>query len=355
MPVKRDIDQRVQKIWYGDSSLRWLLSPFAWIYALVVACRRWLYAAGLLRSFSVAAPVVIVGNITVGGTGKTPLTMWLAEQLAAKGHKPCIISRGYGGDSGSDPQQVTAESDPALVGDEAILMAIRSGCPVIVHPDRVAAAKLAVELGASIILSDDGLQHYRLRRDYEIAVVDGTRRYGNRQLLPAGPLREPISRLASVNQVLVQRAAGGEAGLSFRATDKPPIDFCLVATKIYSLDKTEVRSIRDFAGVRVHALAGIGNPERFFRLLEEHKIDVIRHPLPDHAQIEPQDLEFGDQLDVVMTEKDAVKCRWLDTGNCWYVPVDVSIDDAAARDFVERIVQRTSPDNGDTMDAVTNG
>jgi len=339
MLVKRDIDNRVQKIWYGDSALRWLLSPFSWIYAAVIACRRSLYALGLKRSFSVAAPVVIVGNITVGGTGKTPLTIWLAEQLAARGHKPCIISRGYGGNSGSGPQQVTADSDPALVGDEAVLMAVRSHCPVIVHADRVAAANLAVELGASVIVSDDGLQHYRLRRDYEIAVVDGTRRYGNRQLLPAGPLREPISRLNSVNRILVQRASDGEAELSFRASDKPPMSFRLVASNVCRLDDSTVKSIQDFAGARVHALAGIGNPERFFRLLEAHGIEIIRHPLPDHAQIEPQDLEFADDFEVFMTEKDAVKCRWLDTGNCWYVPVEVVIDESEARDFVDSIVQ----------------
>ena len=348
--MKRDVDRRVQQVWYGDSALRWLLSPFSWIYAVVIACRRALYAAGLARSFRVAVPVVIVGNITAGGTGKTPLTIWLAGQLAAGGHKPCIISRGYGGTSGSGPQQATADSDPALVGDEAVLMAIRSGCPVIVHPDRVAAANLAVELGAGVILSDDGLQHYRLRRDYEIAVVDGTRRYGNRQLLPAGPLREPVSRLRSVDQVLVQQAAGGEVELSFRASDKPPMNFRLVAAEIRSLDNSEARSIRDFAGSRVHALAGIGNPERFFRLLEAHNIDVIRHPLPDHAEIEPQDLEFDDELDVIMTEKDAVKCRWLDTSNCWYTPVDVAIDEAEARGFVDRIVQTISLHNGDAMD-----
>ena len=340
MSVKRNIDNTAQKIWYGDSSLRWLLAPFSWVYSAVTAGRRLLYSIGLLRSFRVAVPVVIVGNITVGGSGKTPLTIWLAGQLAANGQQPVIISRGYGGGPGPLPLEVTEESDPVLVGDEAILMARRVSCPVIVHPDRLAAARLAVELGASVILSDDGLQHYRLARDYEIAVVDGTRRYRNRQLLPGGPLREPVSRLRTVNEVLVQRAAVGDSGLAFRASDRPPLTFRLVASKICSLNNSEVRNIEDFAGWRVHALAGIGNPERFFRLLEAHQIEVIRHPLPDHSDIEPQDLEFDDEFAVVMTEKDAVKCRWLDTSNCWYVPVDVEIDQSEARDFVGRIVKK---------------
>lgn len=341
--MKRKNDGRAETIWYGDSSLRFLLMPFSWIYSTVVACRRWCYSAGLLRSQKVAAPVVIVGNITVGGTGKTPLTVWLAGQLAANGFKPGIVSRGYGGKTGPLPLSVTAESDPAVVGDEAILMAIRSDCPVVVHADRVAAAKFVIELGANVVLSDDGLQHYRLARDFELAVVDGTRRYGNRKLLPAGPLREPVSRLNSVNQVLVQHTAAGESELSFRATDRPPMNFYLAASKVCSLDGSEIRSIGDFSGARVHALAAIGNPERFFRLLETHKIEVVRHVLPDHAAIRREDLDFADDLDVLMTEKDAVKCRGFDAGKVWYVPVDVAIDADHARDLVARIVEKIVP------------
>jgi tetraacyldisaccharide 4'-kinase len=223
------------------------------------------------------------------------------------------------------------------------LIAIRSECPVVVHPNRVAAANLAVDLGANVIVSDDGLQHYRLERDYEIAVVDGTRRYGNRQLLPAGPLREPVSRLNDIHQLLVQREADGRSELLHRSSDRPPLDFRLVASAICRLDNSEIRNIDDFSGVRVHAIAGIGNPERFFRMLEAREIEVIRHPLPDHAEITPGDLEFDDDLDIVMTEKDAVKCRWLDTSDCWYVPVDVAINDAAAEDLIDRILRKISP------------
>jgi len=339
----RSFENRLHNIWYGGSSLRFLLLPLTWVYFAVVACRRFLYASGLLRSRRVAVPVVIVGNITVGGTGKTPMTIWLAQQLAARGYTPGIISRGYRGTTGAQPQQATAGSDPAIVGDEAIMVANRSGCAVVVHADRVAAAWRAIELGATVIVSDDGLQHYRLGRNYEIAVVDGTRRYGNRHLLPAGPLREPVSRLDSVDQILIQMADDGNSEFLRRASDRPPVEFRLTAARICRLDNSATRRIGEFSGTRMHALAGIGHPERFFRLLEAHNIEVIRHPLPDHADIQPQDLEFGDDLDVVMTEKDAVKCRGFQAGNCWYVPVDVAMDDTQAADLLGRIVSKITP------------
>ncbi len=342
--MSRSNDNRFQKIWYGGSRLRWLLLPFSWIYAAIINCRRFLYSTGIIRSQSVAAPVVIVGNIAVGGTGKTPLTIWLALALAERGRKPGIISRGYGGIVGSKPMQVSADSDSAVVGDEAILMANRCACPVVVHPDRVAAAKLAIDLGVNVIVSDDGLQHYRLARDFEIAVVDATRRHGNRQLLPAGPLREPVSRLQLCDQILVQREAGDSSDRSCRGPDHSLVEFRLVASAICKLDNSEIRNIEDLSGTKMHALAGIGNPDRFFRLLEACGIDVIRHPLPDHAEITQDDLDFDDGLDVVMTEKDAVKCSSLDTSKCWYVPVDVVIDDAEAEELLDRILQKISPE-----------
>jgi tetraacyldisaccharide 4'-kinase len=341
--MSRSNDNWVQKIWYGGSPLRWLLLPFTWLYAAIIACRRSVYASGLLRSQRVSAPVLIVGNIAVGGTGKTPLTIWLAQQLAARDYKPGIISRGYRGMVGPKPMQATAASDPAVVGDEAILLANRSECPVVVHPDRIAAAKLAIELGANVIVSDDGLQHYRLGRDFEIVVVDGARQHGNGQLLPAGPLREPVSRLQTCDQILVQRESDDGPELTHHASDHPSIEFRLTASAICRPDNSDIRNIGDFSGTTVHAIAGIGNPERFFRMLEAHDIDVIRHPLADHADISPGDLDFGDDLDVVMTEKDAVKCRALDPSSCWYVPVDVAIDDADAEELLDRILQKISP------------
>lgn len=337
--MSRSGDTLIERIWYGRSSLRLLLVPFTWIYSVVIKCRRYLYTSGVLQTHQVYAPVIVIGNITAGGTGKTPVVMWLAEQLAGRGYKPGIVSRGYKGSVGPQPVVVTADSDPAIVGDEAVMMAIRSECPVVVHPDRVAAANAAVDLGANLIIADDGLQHYRLRRDFEIAVVDGARLYGNRQLLPAGPLREPLSRLDTIEQVFVQRETSDSSELLHRRADSPPKNFRLVASAICRLDDSDIRQCAEFSGETMHAIAGIGNPERFFRLLEAHDIEVIRHPLGDHADIRQKDLRFSDDYDVVMTEKDAVKCRELDTSHCWYVPVDFSIDDRDAEFVLNRILR----------------
>lgn len=339
--MRRLLESWLQGVWYGQSSFRFLLLPFAWAYATTIACRRALYAAGIRKSYRLPVPVIVVGNITAGGTGKTPLSIWLAQQLAGDALRPAIIGRGYRGRVGAKPLEVSADSDPAIVGDEAVLMARRCNCPVVVHPDRVAAARLAIELGADIILSDDGLQHYRLQRDFEIAVVDGERLFGNRQLLPAGPLREPLSRLNTIDQILVKRESDEKRELSHRRSDLPPIDFRLQVSAVCRLDDSDIRSSLDFSGSKVHALAGIGNPGPFFELLEANGIEVIPHPLPDHAKITQQDLDFGDGLDVFMTEKDAVKCRWPDTAKCWYVPVDVVIDDVEAQGLLNRIRRKT--------------
>ncbi|MGH8166550.1 MAG: tetraacyldisaccharide 4'-kinase, partial [Woeseiaceae bacterium] len=192
------------RIWYERSSWYLPLLPLSWVFAFVTAARRLLYRAGILGSTNVGKPVVVVGNIVSGGTGKTPVTMWLAARLAENGFRPAIVSRGYGGAVGDAPLEVTADSDAGVVGDEPLLMAARGICPVVVHPDRVAAARLAVDLGCDVIIADDGLQHYRLKRQFEIVVVDGERGFGNGHLLPAGPLREPLSRLGSVDHIMLQ-------------------------------------------------------------------------------------------------------------------------------------------------------
>ncbi len=338
--MTRGIDSWLQKTWYGESSLGSALLPLSWLYAAATGLRRKLYATGFIASQELPVPVVVVGNITVGGTGKTPLSMWLAERLTERSYNPAIVSRGYGGKVGPEPLEVTVESDPSIVGDEALLMAGRTTFPVVVHPDRVAAARRAIELGADVIVSDDGLQHYGLRRDFEIAVVDAGRAYGNRRLLPAGPLREPLSRLDSIDQVLVQCESDDAPDLAHRVSDSPPKNFRLEISAVCRLDNSDIRNTTSFSGRQVHALAGIGNPERFFRLLEANNIRVIRHPLPDHARITQEDLDFDDEFDVVMTEKDAVKCRWLDTTKCWYVPVDVVMRQADADYLLNRIERK---------------
>ena len=322
--VSRAIDKWVDNVWYGQSLFYWLLLPLSWLFGAAVALRRFAYRRGFARSHKPDVPVIIVGNLTAGGTGKTPVTIWLARRLRRQGYQPGIGSRGYRGLHSDVPVSVTPDSDPQVVGDEPVLLAVRAECPVVVHPDRVAAAQVAVDNGADVIIADDGLQHYRLGRSFEIAVVDGVRGVGNGSLMPAGPLREPLSRLDEADVVMVHRPPDSDSGFLRRASDRRPVDFWLRAAVVARLDGSEISSISEFANRTVHAVAGIGNPERFFRMLESHSMKVYRHPLPDHATIEPVDISFDDELPVLMTEKDAVKCRWLDTRKCWFVPVDVT-------------------------------
>ena len=228
---------------------------------------------------------------------------------------------------------------PALVGDEPVLIARRTGCPVVVDPDRVRAAAMLVEDGADLVIADDGLQHYRLAREYEICVIDGTRGLGNGHLLPAGPLREPAHRLAEVDRLLMNGPLLD--GLAIPSgLEKNTIRFDLVATDVMRLDGAETRPIEGFAGTTVHAVAAIGNPTRFFDLLRRHGIDVIEHAFPDHASIAPKMLRFGDGHAVLMTEKDAVKLRRVVSEHLWYVPVDVEMDPAVSEAWLEQIETR---------------
>jgi len=322
------MQDRIDRIWFGRSPIAWLLLPLTGLFALVAGVRRRCYASGILHTQAAGVPVIVVGNILAGGTGKTPVAIWLTRMLRKQGRQPGIISRGYRGNVGPQPVEVSEDSDPRVVGDEAVMLARQCECPVVVHPDRVAAARKAVALGADVLVADDGLQHYRLARDVEIAVVDAARGFGNGYLLPAGPLREPVARLDEVDIVLTHRHAtpAPDDAVLRRASDPRAFDFWLKAAAVVRLDHSEVRHLDDFAGHTVHAVAGIGHPERFFRMLESFHIKVFRHPMPDHAEIGPADINFDDELDVLMTEKDAVKCRWLDQSSCWYVPVDIDFD-----------------------------
>jgi tetraacyldisaccharide 4'-kinase len=214
--VSASADSFLQRVWY-DRHAQWLsflLLPLSWLFGALVACRRAAYRAGLLSRVRVGRPVVVIGNVTVGGTGKTPFTIWLATQLQAKGARVGIVLRGYGGSSSQWPRDVSSDSAPDEVGDEAVLLASRTGAIVVAGPDRVAAAQRAIERGAEIVLSDDGLQHYRLARDREIVVIDGRRSVGNRRLLPAGPLREPVSRLAQADLRVVSWRDGSARPLT---------------------------------------------------------------------------------------------------------------------------------------------
>lgn len=336
------------KIWYGDSPLVCLFVPLSWLYLAVSSCRSFLYRQGILRSTSVAAPVVVVGNVTVGGTGKTPLTIWLAKALKKRGLTPAIVSRGYRGKVGPHPIEARADSDPVVVGDEAILLANESECCVVVHPNRVAAALKAIELGADVIIADDGLQHYQLARDCEIAVIDGHRGFGNGRLLPAGPLREKPTRLDSVDKVIVQGDAMQSSEILTCSADRRPLYFSLQPVAMRRLDRSETGDLADFAAETVHGVAAIGNPERFFKLLEASGMVVRRHPLADHAVITADDIRFDDDLAVVMTSKDAVKCRFPEAAKCWCINVDVKFEGSEGELLLELVTEKISAGSADT-------
>jgi tetraacyldisaccharide 4'-kinase len=320
----------LQRVWYANAITGVVLVPLAWIFALLVGLRSWLYRRGLRRPVAIGRPVIVVGNLTTGGTGKTPLTLWLAGQLRASGYRPGIVLRGYGG-SARTARRLSASAAATDVGDEAALLAARSGCPVAVGVDRVAAARL-LEAEVDVILADDGLQHLRLHRDLEIVVVDGERLFGNRRLLPAGPLREPLSRLESVDAVVVNGGSSGLGGLKMS----------LSGDQAVALIGGERRALTAFAPGPVHAVAAIGNPERFFGLLRQHGLHLVPHPLPDHHAFTRTDLEFGDSLPVLMTQKDAVKCAAFAERRQWYVPVDAMFSDADTQQLLDLVLEAVS-------------
>ena len=303
------------RIWYSSVPPPLLLRPLAALFGFVASIRRRrLQAKAVLERLPV--PVIVVGNIAVGGTGKTPFVIWLVEQLRKWGWTPGVISRGYGGNSSTWPRRVDADSNPVEVGDEPVLIAQRTGCPLAVGPDRLISARmLLANHPVDILISDDGLQHYKLARDLEIAVVDGSRGLGNGRLLPAGPLREPPERLKEVGLVVVN-------GSGWKSPIGRQVALRLVSSEVRALKNDERRPVSSFAGQTVHAVAGIGNPARFFSMLSQHNIQLVMHPFPDHHPFCAADLEFGDELPVLMTEKDAVKCRAFAKTGHWVVPVD---------------------------------
>jgi tetraacyldisaccharide 4'-kinase len=326
-----------EQAWYGDSFAYWFLLPLSGLYWVAIAIRRLLYRLRIFRVNDLDVPVVVVGNITAGGTGKTPITAWLAQELARREFRPGIVSRGYGGAGSRVPVQVDAASNPAIVGDEPVLLAKRAGCPVAVCTDRVEAARMLIDEGADVIIADDGLQHLALGRDYEICIVDGERRFGNGMLLPAGPLRETTGRLALVDQLLVN---GSVAADGHPEVINNAIEFRLAPTTARRLDGAGERPPRSFSGKTVHAVAAIGNPQRFFSMLRSFGMQVLEHPFADHAPLSPADVDFADGHDVLMTEKDAVKLGALAGDRYWYVPVDVEVDKALARPWLAQLVSR---------------
>jgi tetraacyldisaccharide 4'-kinase len=330
---------RLEDSWYKCSPWLILLAPAALVYCGLGRLRRWLYHAGLLARHRMPVPVVVVGNLTAGGTGKTPLVIWLVEFLRASGYHPGVIARGYKGRAHGWPQRVCADSDPLFAGDEAVLLAGRCGCPVVVGPDRVKAARALLERGeCDLIVSDDGLQHHALERDVEIVVIDGERRFGNGFCLPAGPLRESTDRLTDADLRVVN--GSGIAG---------EYPMMLHLGKAISLEHgISPRELAAFNRQSVHAVAGIGNPVRFFACLRRAGMRLQEHVFPDHHVYTAADLDFGDDRPVVMTEKDAVKCRNFGLRNCWYIPVTIQMEE----EFHARVLDLLANDRRDIATAL---
>ena len=320
----------LQARWYSATAPRALL-PLSRLFGVLAARRRRRLQAAAER---LPVPVIVVGNLAVGGTGKTPFAIWLVEHLRRQGWKPGVIARGYGGHAPSYPLHVTADTPVAHSGDEPLLIALRTAVPVVVAPGRVAAARaLLASHTVDVLVADDGLQHYRLARDLEIVVIDGRRGLGNGALLPAGPLREAPERLDQLPLVVVN---GGPCALRHPGR----IDMQLQPSAVVALAGGEQQqALAAWRGRRVHAVAGIGNPQRFFELLREHGLDPIEHPYSDHHRYRAGSLDFADTLPVLMTEKDAVKYRGWATGRHFLLPVEARLD-AAATALVEQSLDR---------------
>lgn len=313
--------------WYGGGTRGRWLQPLAWLFAGASALRRLCYRSGLLPRFRSSRPVVVVGNLTVGGTGKTPFVLWLAAALAARGLRVGVASRGYRG-AGGAARLVEGHEDATITGDEALLLRRRLRMPVAIGARRADAVRL-LEPHCELVVADDGLQHYALHRDLEIAVVDGLRGLGNGRMLPAGPLREPRARLDRVDAVVVNGAGFAWPGA---------LSMKLVPVAAVSLADGSRRPLADFSGRKVHALAAIGNPGRFFAMLREHGLAVEEHPFPDHSAIAAGSLPGNRTGPLLMTEKDAVKWRG-DRRDAWQVEVVAEVDGPLASALLDRIVQ----------------
>ncbi len=307
---------RVPEFWYDTTKKTPVVSRLlASVYGSVVIARKHFYRTMPHSVYRAPVPLIVVGNLTVGGTGKTPVVIALLDYLTKHGYHPGVISRGYGGQADAYPELVAVQSEPAKVGDEPVLIARKTAVPVVVDPKRKRGIKhlLHQQPQVDIIVSDDGLQHLAMARDIEILIVDGVRRFGNEYLLPAGPLREPLTHK---NQVDFCLCNGGVA-----LADELPMSLTLSdCIGLSGLIGGERQALSHFIGKPVHAVAGIGNPQRFFQALSELGLEVIQHAFPDHHVFSQSELQFNDDLPVLLTEKDAVKCQKFTLENTWVVP-----------------------------------
>lgn len=320
--MRNTLSLALSRAWYRNPSWLRLLRPLSRFYGLVVRWRRARFLADPARSYRPSALIVIVGNITVGGTGKTPLTLALAQVLQKHGVALAIVSRGHGGSSKQYPLEVTADMDPTLCGDEALIYARRAGCPVVVDPQRARGVQfLEQKYAPRLILSDDGLQHYALQRDVEIVMLDGQRGLGNGLLLPQGPLREEAGRLLDADLLV----CNGDPLVTVPTGDKPLYTLQVRPGLLYNLSTGESLDLAAFRARhpgKVHAVAGIGNPARFFSTLTQEGFAIISHVFNDHHRFQARDIAFDDELPVLMTEKDAVKCSRFAAPRHWYLSVD---------------------------------
>ncbi|NMG02452.1 tetraacyldisaccharide 4'-kinase [Azoarcus taiwanensis] len=322
------------RFWRSRSPAALALLPLTAVFAGVAAMRRALFRLGALARVRLPVPVIVVGNIAVGGSGKTPLVQWLVVQLRDAGYKPGIVSRGYGS-AAKGVRKVGPDSTPGEVGDEPLLLARTCGCPVAVGADRPAAAALLVSAGCDVIVSDDGLQHYRMHRDVEIVVVD-KETLGNRLLLPSGPLREPVSRLATADLLIVHGEL--DAHLARRCGAVPVKRMRLVGDTLVPLGGAGgAKPLEAMRGCRVHAFAGIGRPSRFFAQLQRAGLEVVPHAFPDHHRFVPEDFAVAGAEPKILTAKDAVKCEPFGLSDTWVLPVSAEIEAGATERILEKL------------------
>ena len=323
---------RIERIWYDAAAVPAWLGALVPVYKALRALHLAPYRLGWRQPVRLAVPLIVVGNLTVGGSGKTPVVIALVEALRARGFRPGVVSRGYGGTQRA-PLLLDDVLEPARVGDEPCLVRRRTGAPVAVGRDRARAAKLLFERGVDVVIADDGLQNPALVRDIEICVIDGRRRFGNQRLLPAGPLREPMARLQDIAFRVCNGGSAQPGEIAMRLVGEVAVPVARNAG---------TRPLESFAGQRVHAVAAIGNPARFFTSLAAHGIEVMAHPFADHHAFRPADLAFGDDLPVLMTEKDAVKCTSFAAVNFWCVPVRAELPETFFDAITARLQSLTS-------------
>ncbi len=325
-------EDKVRKRWYGGGKVGLLSKMLAAIFSVVVASRTKLYGLGLFKTHRLKVPVLIVGNITAGGGGKTPMVIWLANHLKSMGYRPGIVSRGYGGKRKVEPMYVTPNANPLASGDEPLLMAKSTQLPVMVGKDRVKAAKALIKnYSVNVIVADDGLQHLALGRDAEIVMLDAKWRTGNHLMMPAGPLREPLERLNSVDLVV------------FKGFFENQHHYELTIDCIHQLNHSQnTKDLSEFRNQKVVAMAGIANPNGFFSLLSNVGMAIIKHPLPDHHQFIAKDFEDQQETMVLITEKDAVKCEQMKLSNVWVVKVKVAMPEKtlkALNQIIEKVMK----------------